>query len=59
MRKEQHVVVSHTGKIVAKHELAVSALRQAGALVVDSFSEIYASVKSIVKQPIPKGGWSW
>ena len=49
--------VSHTGKMVAEHELAVSALRQAGALVVDSFSEVYASVKAIVKQPVPpKGG---
>ncbi len=48
--------VSHTGRMVAKHEVASSALRQAGALLVDSFGELYAAVKALAKQPAMKGG---
>ncbi len=48
--------VSHTGRMVARHEVASSALRQAGALLVDSFGELYAAVKALAKQPPSRGG---
>jgi 3-hydroxypropionyl-CoA synthetase (ADP-forming) len=43
--------VSHTGKIAARHDIAISALKQAGALTVDSFKELYAALKALSKQP--------
>ncbi len=48
--------VSHTGRMVARHEVATAALRQAGALIVDSFGELYAAVKALAKQPPAVGG---
>ncbi len=48
--------VSHTGRMVARHEVASSALRQAGALLVDSFGELYASIKALAKQPAMRDG---
>ncbi len=49
--KGSTAAVSHTGRMVAMHELASAALRQAGALLVDSFGELYAAVKALAKQP--------
>ncbi len=48
--------VSHTGRMVARHEVATAALRQAGALIVDSFGELYAAVKALAKQHPAVGG---
>ena len=48
--------VSHTGRIAARHDIAISALRQAGAMTVDSFNELYAAVKALAKQPTTEGG---
>ncbi|MGC8932688.1 MAG: acetate--CoA ligase family protein [Candidatus Methanodesulfokora sp.] len=48
--------VSHTGRIAARHEIAISALKQAGALTVDSFNELYAAVKALAKQPAAEKG---
>ncbi len=48
--------VSHTGRMVARHEVASSALKQAGALQVNSFGELYAAVKALAKQPPMEDG---
>ncbi len=47
--------ISHTGRMVARHEVASSALRQAGAMLVDSFGELYGAVKALAKQPPAAG----
>ncbi len=46
---------SHTGRIAGSYKVFESALRQAGALVVDSFMELYESTKAISLSPTPKG----
>lgn len=54
--KGSAAAVSHTGRIVARHEVAFSALKQAGALLMDSFGELYAAVKALAKQPPMRRG---
>ncbi len=47
--------VSHTGRIAGSHKIFESAMRQAGALVVRSFMELYESTKALSLAPPLKG----
>ncbi len=46
---------SHTGRVAGSYRVFESALRQAGALVVDSFMELYESTKAVSLAPRLKG----
>ncbi len=47
---------SHTGRLAGRYEIAKSALSQAGALILDSFGELYGAAKALASQPPFKAG---
>ena len=46
---------SHTGWLAGSYEIAKSAFRQAGMIVVDDMEQLFDAVKALSAQPLPTG----
>ncbi len=54
-KKADEASKSHTGSIAGRYEIYIGALRQAGAIVVNSTEELIDAAKALSTSTIPKG----